>query len=236
MNGYEVKATNGNSIFLPAAGYRFDGVLFNAGSYGGYWSSSLDTDNPSLTQSVSFYSDYHSTSRDYRYYGQSVRAVSKVGEVIAPCYSVSLAGTENGTISVNSTLAQAGETVTLKITPNTGYKLKSLSVMCGENEVEVTDNSFIMPEGEVKVTASFVLVSGTENGYTWIDLGLSVRWATMNVGATAPEEYAITMLGARLLRKPLTIGQLTSMPMEVLLLLRNIAVMQVMAKMFLVMD
>ena len=189
VNGYEVKATNGNSIFLPAAGYRFDGVLFNAGSDGGYWSSSLDTDNPSLTQSVNFYSDYHSTSSDYRYYGQSVRAVSKVGEVIAPCYSISLAETENGTISVNSTLAQAGETVTLKITPNTGYKLKSLSVMCGEKEVEVTDNSFIMPEGEVKITASFVLVSGTENGYTWIDLGLSVRWATMNVGATAPEEY-----------------------------------------------
>ena len=75
VNGYEVKATNGNSIFLPAAGYRFDGVLFNAGSDGGYWSSSLDTDNPSLTQSVNFYSDYHSTNSDYRYYGRSVRSV-----------------------------------------------------------------------------------------------------------------------------------------------------------------
>ena len=31
--------------------------------------------------------------------------------------------------------------------------------------------------------------SGTENGYTWVNLGLSVQWATMNVGATTPENY-----------------------------------------------
>ena len=30
---------------------------------------------------------------------------------------------------------------------------------------------------------------GFENGYEWIDLGLSVNWATCNVGATKPEEY-----------------------------------------------
>ena len=27
------------------------------------------------------------------------------------------------------------------------------------------------------------------NGYEWVDLGLSVKWATCNVGATEPEEY-----------------------------------------------
>ncbi|MBO5346128.1 MAG: fimbrillin family protein [Paludibacteraceae bacterium] len=30
---------------------------------------------------------------------------------------------------------------------------------------------------------------GFENGYEWVDLGLSVKWATCNVGATKPEEY-----------------------------------------------
>lgn len=30
---------------------------------------------------------------------------------------------------------------------------------------------------------------GTENGYGYVDLGLNVKWATMNVGATKPEEY-----------------------------------------------
>ena len=28
-----------------------------------------------------------------------------------------------------------------------------------------------------------------ENGHEWVDLGLSVKWATCNVGATKPEEY-----------------------------------------------
>ena len=30
---------------------------------------------------------------------------------------------------------------------------------------------------------------GKVNGYSYVDLGLSVKWATMNVGATSPEEY-----------------------------------------------
>ena len=30
---------------------------------------------------------------------------------------------------------------------------------------------------------------GYENGYEWVDLGLSVKWATCNVGANSPEEY-----------------------------------------------
>ncbi|MGM9817780.1 MAG: hypothetical protein ACI30B_02220, partial [Paludibacteraceae bacterium] len=66
---------NGNSIFLPAAGYRGNDVSFAAGSYGDYWSSSLSTDNPSYAWDVYFGSD--NVSRDYggRYCGQSVRPV-----------------------------------------------------------------------------------------------------------------------------------------------------------------
>ena len=32
-------------------------------------------------------------------------------------------------------------------------------------------------------------LNGTENGHEYVDLGLSVKWATCNVGATTPEEY-----------------------------------------------
>ena len=32
-------------------------------------------------------------------------------------------------------------------------------------------------------------VSGTENGHDYVDLGLSVKWATCNVDDTAPEGY-----------------------------------------------
>ncbi|MBP5479722.1 MAG: fimbrillin family protein [Bacteroidaceae bacterium] len=48
VNGYVVTGSNGNSIFLPAAGYvsSFWGdIVSNAGSFGYYWSSSLSDSN-----------------------------------------------------------------------------------------------------------------------------------------------------------------------------------------------
>ena len=43
INGYKVTASNGNSIFLPAAGYCNETGLNYLGSMGHYWSSSLCT-------------------------------------------------------------------------------------------------------------------------------------------------------------------------------------------------
>uniref|UniRef100_UPI0040569567 hypothetical protein n=1 Tax=Alistipes sp. TaxID=1872444 RepID=UPI0040569567 len=31
--------------------------------------------------------------------------------------------------------------------------------------------------------------TGERNGHKWVDLGLSVKWATCNVGASSPEDY-----------------------------------------------
>jgi hypothetical protein len=40
-SGYQVTGPNGNSIYLPAAGYRdCDGDVYGVGTYGRYWSSS----------------------------------------------------------------------------------------------------------------------------------------------------------------------------------------------------
>ena len=78
VKGRVVTGTNGNNIFLPAAG-RWDGTHFYyAGSYGEYWSSSLCTGDPDCAWFVYFYSgnvgrhDYR--SRDY---GKSIRPVTK---------------------------------------------------------------------------------------------------------------------------------------------------------------
>ena len=76
VKGYKVTSkTNGNSIFLPAAGYRSGSSLLIAGSYGGYWSSSLSTDSPYDARYVFFNSSgvvWLDRSRDY---GRSVRPV-----------------------------------------------------------------------------------------------------------------------------------------------------------------
>ena len=75
VNGYKVTGPNGNSIFLPAAGYMNGSSLFNAGSFGDYWSSSLRTDSPYGAYNVLFFSDYVDWGSNYRYYGLSVRPV-----------------------------------------------------------------------------------------------------------------------------------------------------------------
>ena len=67
--------TNGNSIFLPAAGSRDRGDLSGAGNYGFYWSCSLSTDYPNNAWYVLFYSDDVYGDYGGRYYGISVRPV-----------------------------------------------------------------------------------------------------------------------------------------------------------------
>ena len=75
-NGYEVKGKNGNSLFLPAAGYRYGTDLYGAGSHGSYWSSSLNTDGPNFGRGLYFYSGYVDPDGwSDRLYGQSVRPV-----------------------------------------------------------------------------------------------------------------------------------------------------------------
>ena len=76
--GYKVTSkTNGNSIFLPAAGYRGKTSLNDAGNAGYYWSSSLDE---STINNDAWKVYFNSISRSwltgiYRFNGLSVRAV-----------------------------------------------------------------------------------------------------------------------------------------------------------------
>ena len=66
---------NNKSIFLPAAGCRFDSSLSSAGSYGNYWSSSLSAFIPSYAYGLDFNSGLVGRNNNYRYYGLSVRPV-----------------------------------------------------------------------------------------------------------------------------------------------------------------
>ncbi len=71
--GYEVTGPNGNSIFLPAAGYRYNASVRSAGSVGRYWSNSISETNSSNATCYDFSTG--ATSDKYRYYGFSIRAV-----------------------------------------------------------------------------------------------------------------------------------------------------------------
>ncbi len=75
VKGYKVIGRNGNSIFLPAAGYMYEGTLFYAGSGGYYWSSSLDSVSPGNAYGVRFYSGIVGWDYNGRSYGFTVRPV-----------------------------------------------------------------------------------------------------------------------------------------------------------------
>ena len=67
---------NGNSLFLPAAGYRDGKNLYNVGRNGNYWSSTLRTDDPSYAWDFFFNSaSYHMYNSDNRSDGVPVRPV-----------------------------------------------------------------------------------------------------------------------------------------------------------------
>lgn len=75
MSGWRFTASNGISLFLPAAGYWWDGE-FNCADLGVYWSSSLNPDYPNRAWSFHFgvYNGHLCGSSD-RNRGQTVRAV-----------------------------------------------------------------------------------------------------------------------------------------------------------------
>lgn len=76
VKGYAVSGPNGKAIFLPAAGYRYDSDLRNAGSCGHCWSSSASDDYYDAYR-LYFYSGSLDWYYRNRYYGFSVRPVSE---------------------------------------------------------------------------------------------------------------------------------------------------------------
>ena len=150
VNGYKFVGSNGNSIFLPAAGYcsSIDEIQ-KLGEEGQYWSSSLDT----AMSKFAYLFCCDSNSIRYKSVGWRVK-----GESIRPvCRQNSISQRE------------------MYIWQNGG---KTTFVVADVDSVTFTKDEKVTPP-----------TTGTENGYEWVDLGLSVKWATCNVGATKPEEY-----------------------------------------------
>lgn len=73
--GYTVKGPNGNTIFLPEAGYRNGSSIGSVGVCGYYWSSSLGYHDPDLADYLTLSSGRVDSDIDFRNYGHSVRAV-----------------------------------------------------------------------------------------------------------------------------------------------------------------
>ena len=77
-SGYLVTGPSGQTIFLPASGYRYNGGLSNHGYYGNYWSSSLDTSYAFYACTLYFSSgNIYPSNGNHRCDGRSVRPVAE---------------------------------------------------------------------------------------------------------------------------------------------------------------
>lgn len=88
-------------------------------------------------------------------------------------YDITIAAAEHGSVSASPNPAYVGEEVTLTVTPDTGYKLQSLTVRTSNGrDIEVSDNKFIMPDSDVTVTAVFETksysITYAESEYGWV--------------------------------------------------------------------
>ena len=78
--GYSIASkTNGNEIFLPAAGFCIAKSTDNVGSDGWYWTSTPSS-SKNRAYAFNFYTGYTEVCSSVSYYGRSIRAVAEVNE------------------------------------------------------------------------------------------------------------------------------------------------------------
>ena len=94
-----------------------------------------------------------------------------------------------GTATTSEVYVMSGSEVTLTASPKEGYRFVNWTV---NGETVSTKNPYtvtITSSTQFKANFKKEISTGVENGHNWVDLGLSVKWATCNVGATTPEGY-----------------------------------------------
>lgn len=201
--GYEVQGSNGNSIFLPTAG-RLTDLHSYSGTYGEYWSSSLKTDNPAFAQCVCFGENIGVRwSVCWRYVGLSVRPVLiEFAPPVVNTTSVTRITAVNA-VAVGDVISDSNASVTdrgicVGTLSNPTAADTKISAGCGTGSF-TCDLTNLQPNTTYYIRAYAVNSQGTSYGeeitFTTlktgdaVDLCLSVKWASCNVGANNPEDY-----------------------------------------------
>ena len=215
ITGYRVTSKkNSNSIFLPAASYCYVYGFYTSDS-GNYWSSSLNTDNSYNAWSLYFNSDKvrrGDTYITYRYYGYSVRPVygEYIAEAMMPTVTTSAITqiTETTAVAGGNVTSDGGATVTERgvvYSTSQNPTTANSKVQCGSGTGAFSCNLSNLQENTTYYVRAYAInKNGTSYGeqnsfttnkstssntdYQYVDLGLSVKWATCNVGASKPEE------------------------------------------------
>ena len=171
--------TGGGSVELTVSGVPTEGQLavtcdndIKVNEKDGKYTAAL----PNETKDYTFKADYTGTDLynnasdtcvvSVTYKGSSHHSSSSSSSSTSNTVSASTAS--NGKVSLDKSTAKKGDTVTVTVTPDAGYQLDKLTITDAKgNTVEVTDKgngkfSFVMPEGKVTVTPTFVADNGSQ--------------------------------------------------------------------------
>jgi hypothetical protein len=194
VNGYEVTGPSGKSIFLPAAGYRYLVGLLGVGVRGYYSSASLNASGPMYAYDLYFLSGTISRNSIMRNYGLTIRPV--FGDRAVPVTGVSLDPSELDVI--------VGETITLTatISPANATNKAVVWTTSDPSVATVTSDGVVTGfglgtavitvttvDGDKKATCTVTVKPVPRAKPEKVDLGLSVKWGSFNLGAEAPEEF-----------------------------------------------
>ena len=169
--------TGGGSVELTVSGVPTEGQLavtcdndIKVNEKDGKYTAAL----PNETKDYTFKADYTGTDLynnasdtcvvSVTYKGSSHHSSSSSSSSTSNTVSASTAS--NGKVSLDKSTAKKGDTVTVTVTPDAGYQLDKLTITDAKgNTVDVTDKgngkfSFVMPEGKVTVTPTFVADNG----------------------------------------------------------------------------
>lgn len=133
-------------------------------------------------------------------------------------FSITCNEAVHGSVSAPAT-ANLGDTITITTTPDSRYGLDTLTVMCGEVPVSVSNSQFTMPAGDVTITATFKQVNfditafssigGTVNAYSNLDrttlITTADAGATVYLWYTQADGYRMSSIGATCGGDPITL-------------------------------
>lgn len=166
-----ISITGGTFSFDPSTKVKNNGtdyIVKRAGSEGAYTYTVLAksglTSGVYLTDpSGALASNYYVSSTANGVWTVSYSAPSSGGDDSDPTYAIEVnKDIQNGEVTVNRRYAERGDTVTITVKPDNGFKLDELTVIDKNgNELKLTDKgngkyTFTMPASKVEIKATFV--------------------------------------------------------------------------------
>lgn len=157
VKGYNVEGPNGNSIFLPAAGYRDGSSLGSAGSWGCYWSSEPYESNSNFAYNLYFDSSFRGMNPNSRFYGQSVRPVCGGNNTTSSNFTEDFNAYDHGISNINGWRIFQYDTDIFNWETSNAYAGYDNTSTCIHSLSYAT--SFLTPDNFIVTTSKYAITS-----------------------------------------------------------------------------